>query len=72
MDDDDRPRLRSSEGNFGAASLLSSESLDRYSLDELDSRIALLEIEIERVRSHRVKSSAHKLAADALFRPRSS
>lgn len=72
MDDDDRPRLRSSEGNFGSASLLASESLERYSLDEMDARIALLEAEIDRVRQHRDKSSAHRLAADALFRPRSS
>jgi uncharacterized small protein (DUF1192 family) len=72
MDDDDRPRLRSSEGNFGAASLLASESLERYSLDELDARVALLEAEVERVRRHRNESSAHRLAADALFRPRPS
>jgi uncharacterized small protein (DUF1192 family) len=71
MDDDDRPRLRSSEGNFGAASLLASESLERYSLDELDARIALLDTEIARIRRHREASSAHRLAADALFRPRS-
>ncbi|WP_159979811.1 MULTISPECIES: DUF1192 domain-containing protein [unclassified Novosphingobium] len=72
MDDYDRPRRRSSEGDFGAASLLASESLERYSLDELDSRIVLLETEIERIRAHRSASSAHRLAADALFRPRSS
>lgn len=71
MDDDDRPRRPSSEGNFGAASLLASESLERYSLDELGARIALLETEIERIRAHRDKSAAHRLAADALFRPRS-
>jgi uncharacterized small protein (DUF1192 family) len=72
MDEDDRPLRRSSEGDFGAASLLAGESLERYSLDECDARIALLEAEIERVRAHRGKSSAHRLAADALFRSRSS
>jgi len=70
--EDDRPLRRSSEGDFGAASLLAGEGLDRYSLDELDARIALLETEIARIRAHRDKSSAHRLAADALFRPRSS
>ncbi|MFK4875170.1 MULTISPECIES: DUF1192 domain-containing protein [unclassified Novosphingobium] len=68
MDEDDRPRRRSPEGDFGAASLLASESLDRFSLDELDARIALLESEIERIRAHRGKASAHMLAAEALFR----
>lgn len=72
MDDDERPRLRLSEGHFGAASLLASESLDGYSLDELDARIALLEVEIARIRATREKSASHMLAAQALFRPKSS
>lgn len=67
MDEDDRPRLRSD-----AASQLATESLDRLSHDELGERIALLEAEIARVRAHRDKASAHRAAADALFRPRSS
>jgi uncharacterized small protein (DUF1192 family) len=67
MDDDDRPRPRGD-----AASLLVGESLDSYSLTELDVRIALLEAEIARVTAHRNKASAHKLAADALFKPSSS
>ena len=71
MDDEDRPRPRDAKGNYGAASLLAGESLDSYSLDELDARIALLEEEIARVASHRTLSAAHKRAADALFRPRS-
>ena len=62
MDDDDRPRPRGA-----AASSLSGESLDSYSQDELDARIALLEAEIARVAAHREKSAAHRLAADALF-----
>lgn len=67
MDDDDRPRVRGD-----AASLLGRESLDSYSRDELGARIAQLEAEIERVRAHRDKASAHMTAADALFRPKSS
>ncbi|MCJ2187545.1 DUF1192 domain-containing protein [Novosphingobium beihaiensis] len=70
MDDDDRPRRRSPEDSLGAASLLASESLERYSLDELDARVRLLEDEIARIKAHRQKSAAHMLAADALFRPK--
>ncbi len=65
MDDDDRPRSRAD-----AASLLSTESLDRYSHDELGERIDQLEAEIVRVKEHRARASAHRNAADALFRPR--
>lgn len=72
MDDDDRPFGRSSGGDLGAASLLARESLEGYSLDELDARIVLLEDEIARIREHRRKSAAHMDAAAALFRPRSS
>jgi len=67
MDDDDRP-LGLSGFRKDAASLLGAESLDPYSLDELGGRIALLEAEIARVKAHRDKSSAHRLAAEALFR----
>lgn len=70
MDDDDRPRPRDTKTDFGAASLLTGESLDSYSLDELDARVALLQAEIARVTDHRKKSAAHKLAAEALFKPR--
>lgn len=62
MDEDDRPRSRGD-----AAEALSKENLDPYSVDELDARIALLDAEIERTRSHRDQSSAHRAAADALF-----
>ncbi len=65
MDDDDRPRSRAD-----AASLLSGESLDRYSHDELGERIAQLEAEILRVAAHRARASAQRSAADALFKPR--
>ena len=67
MDDDDRPRPRGD-----SASRLSSESLDSYSLEELDARVELLEAEIARVIAHRNKAAAHKAAADALFKPKAS
>ncbi|HOB14780.1 MAG TPA: DUF1192 domain-containing protein [Novosphingobium sp.] len=63
--DEDFPRPKGD-----AATLLAKEALDSYSQDELAARIALLEAEIERVRAHRDKAAAHRLAADALFRPR--
>ncbi|WP_128891485.1 DUF1192 domain-containing protein [Erythrobacter sp. HKB08] len=62
MDLDDLPRPKGD-----AASKLAGEDLGPYSQDELDERIALLEAEIERVKSHRDKASAHRAAADALF-----
>lgn len=65
MDDDDRPKPRGD-----AASLLAGESLDSYSLDELDARVALLEAEIARVATHRQQAASHRLAAEALFRPK--
>ncbi|PEQ12101.1 hypothetical protein B2G71_13235 [Novosphingobium sp. PC22D] len=71
MDDDDRPRRRLPEQSLGAASLLAGESLDSYSLDELDARVLLLETEIARIRAHREKAAAHMKAAAELFGPRS-
>lgn len=66
MDDDDRPHgLAGARGD--AAGQLARESLDRYSRDELAERIALLEAEIARVKAHRDKAGAHRLAAEALF-----
>ena len=65
--DDDLPRPRGD-----AASLLARESLDSYSHDELDERIAVLEAEIARVIAHRNKAKAHRIAADALFKTGSS
>ncbi|MFA9201160.1 MAG: DUF1192 family protein [Cypionkella sp.] len=65
--DDDLPRPRGD-----AASLLAKEDLAPYSQDELEERIRLLEAEIARVESHRLKAAAHRSAADALFgKPRS-
>jgi len=71
MDDDDRPKPRMPQASLGAASLLAGESLDSYSLDELDARIAALETEIARVASHREKAASHLRSADDLFRPKS-
>ena len=62
MEDDDRPRPRGD-----AASKLAGEDLGPYSQDELEERIALLEAEIARVRSHSQKAAAHRDAAEALF-----
>lgn len=65
MDDDDRPRPRGD-----SASRLAGESLDSYSQEELDARITQLETEIARVIAHKNKAAAHRLAADALFKPK--
>ncbi len=62
MELDERPRRT---GDL--ASQLATESLDSYSHHELGERIALLEAEIARVRTHRDKAAAHRRAADALF-----
>ncbi len=62
MEDDDRPRPKGD-----AASKLAAEDLCPYSQDELQERIVLLEREIARVESHRLKAAAHRDAADALF-----
>ncbi|MEJ6010296.1 DUF1192 domain-containing protein [Novosphingobium aquae] len=66
MDEDDRPARRGD-----AASLLAKESLDSYSREELDGRVQQLEAEIARVKTHRDKAEAHRLAADAFFKPKS-
>ena len=62
MNDDDLPRPRGD-----AASKLAAELLDSYSVDELNTRIQLLESEIMRIVAHRDKAKAHRVAADALF-----
>ncbi len=48
--------------------LLSRQDLDPLSQHELDARIAALEAEIARVRSHNDAVSKHRSAADALFK----
>ena len=71
MDDEDRPKPRMPEGSFGAASLLAGESLESYSLSELDARVALLETEISRISAHRARAADHMRAAEDMFRPKS-
>lgn len=63
MDEFDLPRPKGD-----ATSQLAGEDLSPYSQDELDERITLLEAEIDRVKTHRDKASAHRAAADALFK----
>ena len=79
MEDDDRPTLagatpvgwanivNSPANTDGAAGLLARESLDRFSRDELEHRVALLEAEIARVKAHAKAYEAHRLAAEQLF-----
>jgi uncharacterized small protein (DUF1192 family) len=61
LDEQARP-----SGNF--VSQLAAESLDRYSHAELSERIAILEGEIARIVAHQNRVSAHRLAAEALFK----
>ncbi len=67
MDIDDLPRPKGD-----AASKLAAEDLAPYSQDELTERVAMLEAEIARVKSHFDKAAAHRSAADALFKKPSS
>ncbi|MBS0475412.1 MAG: DUF1192 domain-containing protein [Proteobacteria bacterium] len=62
--DDDLPRPKGDH-----AGKLAAEPLDSYSQDELAGRILLLEAEIARVKAHQAKASAHRLAAEAFFKP---
>ena len=63
--EDDLPRIRGD-----AASRLAGEPLDTYSQAELLERIALLEAEIERIKSRHSKAASDRSLADALFKPR--
>ena len=60
--DEDLPRPRGD-----AAAKLAAESLDAYSVDELNERIQQCEAEVVRIVAHRDKAKAHRVAADALF-----
>ena len=44
------------------------EALDALSLADLDERIALLEVEIARIRAARLAKEASKRAADSVFK----
>ncbi|WP_432769313.1 MAG: DUF1192 domain-containing protein [Sphingopyxis sp.] len=63
MDDDDLPRRRDD-----VLAALARQPLDPLSIDELDERMALLEAEIERVKTHKAAAASHKAIADALFK----
>ena len=70
MDDEDRPGTFAAsftDRSAGAAAQLAREPLDSLSHDELDARIALLEVEIIRVRAHQARVDAHRRAAEAIF-----
>jgi uncharacterized small protein (DUF1192 family) len=71
MDDEDRPKPRMPEGSFGAASLLAGESLESYSLGELDARAVLLQSELARIEAHRGRAADHMRAAQEMFRQKS-
>ena len=49
-------------------SLLTRQDLGPLSLDELDARVAVLREEIARVEAHKAAASAHRSAADELFK----
>jgi len=63
MDEPAQPR----QGRGAIQESLSREDLDLYSVEELDTRIAVLETEIARVRSARERKLSGRAAADALF-----
>lgn len=67
MDEEDRPHALA-RGRKDTAASLALESLEPYSQDELDMRIVLLENEIARVKAHKAKAAASRMAAEALFR----
>jgi uncharacterized small protein (DUF1192 family) len=48
--------------------LVVKQDLDPFSVTELNARIATLEAEIVRTRTHRDKSVNHRASADALFK----
>lgn len=75
MDENDEARAYSgrlpyTDKRVGAAACLAGENLEPYSQDELAARIALLEAEIARVKAHGAKAAAHRLAAEAFFKPK--
>ena len=64
MDDEDFFTSRPSD----PLSLLTRQDLGPLSLDELDARVAVLREEIARVEAHKAAASAHRSAADELFK----
>ncbi|GAM02870.1 DUF1192 domain-containing protein [Sphingomonas parapaucimobilis] len=51
-----------------ALAALAQTDLDPLSLAELETRIAVLEQEIARTRSHMERAALHRASADALFK----
>ena len=64
METEDLPRPRGDD----ALRQLAAQDLDPLSVAELEARISALEAEIGRTRLRLERSSAHRAAADALFR----
>ena len=48
--------------------LIGKQDLDPFSVAELDARVAALEAEIARVRTHKDRAVNHRAIADTLFR----
>ena len=65
MDLDDLMPRRKDDDPLAA---LAKQDLDRFSVDELEARIAVLEAEIERTRTKLEGSRSFRSAADALFK----
>lgn len=63
MDDDDLSPRRDD-----VLAALTKQVLDPLSVAELDDRIAVLEAEIERTKSHKAAAGGFKASAEALFR----
>lgn len=63
MDMDDHPPVRPD-----LAAQLAREDLDPLSVEELDARIAALEVEVARTRAHAIRATDTRASADALFR----
>lgn len=64
MDADDTLPLRKDD----PLAQLARQDLDPLSVEEVDARIAALEAEIARCRTHRERAVNHRASADALFR----
>jgi uncharacterized small protein (DUF1192 family) len=63
MEIDDLPRKKAD-----LLKAVETEDLDRYSVAELDERMARLEAELARTRTRRAATSSVRSAADALFK----
>lgn len=63
MDDEDLPRRRDD-----ILTALTRQSLDPLSVTELNDRIAVLEAEVTRTKSHIAAAGGFKASAEALFK----